>query len=386
MNEATLHVRQTKLFEWYAQVVWPVQRHFVKSQIEKRCQICTISSRCMPLIEGVCQLCREYKEARAGVVDSFGVDGELRCLEDELEEILHNHQHRGEGDYDALVLVSGGKDSALLLHELKRRYPGLRLLGCTVDNGFMSPVACENARSLMLRLGVDHLYHYSAAPLFAEVFRYALLTLGGRGCSEIVDRFDGDLLHDVGRQLAASMRIPLLISGVSWVQVEQIFGIRHFEMPREREFRSRIEQSPGLPKDLSRESQSWLWDPKRYSEDSVARFIFPGYVWRLNEQEIRNQVQELGLIRRGNESPLVTNSSLVLLMGVLDMHNLGYSSFEPEFSQLVRSGKTDRYFWNNVFELLDYCSKSGFMIRNSVEAVLDKLELSAKELGLKNWR
>lgn len=82
-----------------------------------------------------------------------------RDREQELVEILRRHADRGE--YDCLMMLSGGKNSVYVLHLLKKRY-NLRVLAFTFDNGFESPAALENVRRAVDSLQVDSLYFRAA--------------------------------------------------------------------------------------------------------------------------------------------------------------------------------------------------------------------------------
>ena len=52
---------------------------------------------------------------------------------------------------------------------------------------------------------------------------------------------------------------------------------------------------------------------------------------------------------------------------LVDVHQLGYSSFEVEFCRMIREGKADLTHWRNVFELLEYTSRTGMFVRPPVE-------------------
>src|SRR4051812_44638494 len=101
----------TASLESYARHVWPVQRLF--SRIARRCVRCIVSERYTPLESGLCKECRTFSakepiETEESVVglDAFTRDVEAYC-------------GRGEGSYDALLLLSGGKDSAFILHRMR---------------------------------------------------------------------------------------------------------------------------------------------------------------------------------------------------------------------------------------------------------------------------
>jgi hypothetical protein len=152
-------------------------------------------------------------------------------------------------------------------------------------------------------------------------------------------------------------------------------------MPFSHERKKRT-HSAGIPlaETFPPQSLRFWWDPGLYPEDAVARVLFPMYVWRIDEQELRRRVIELGLIQPGHDSPLVTNNTLVPLMGIIDVKNLGYSSFEPEFATLVRAGKTDRRLWLAIFEMLEYSSRSRFLMERLVGHTLRALNLTIEQI------
>jgi hypothetical protein len=250
-----------------------------------------------------------------------------------------------ESKYNALLLLSGGKDSAYILHRIRLEYPELKVLCAIVNNGFMSPVAISNATYLAAKLKTDLVIISSHVDEFAKVLRRAFLDLKGRGSYSIVDYADGDLIFKIGKQVACDMKIPLVIGGLSWVQVQRILGSDDFQIIEE-----------GKPKT-----------------------IFPLVVWRENEQTIRATVRSLELLPKGTDSPIISNSTLALTMSAVDVLNLGCCSFEPEFAQLVREGKTDRKTWLHLFELLEFAPTRGFL-SGELERNLQKMNLSLADI------
>lgn len=369
------HAQRGWLFENYAKYVWPIHRRFVSKHLSERCKKCSLSGKCSPLSQGLCGQCRNQTEPSAEQVDN------IEQITLEFDEMMQSYQGKAAGQFDALILLSGGKDSAFLLYEFKRLYPKLRLLAATVDNGFSSPVALNNVSELVRHFGVDHFFIRPNASLYQTTYSFALTHLGDKGGSEVVDMMHGDLVHDIGRNLAAQLKIPLLISGVSWTQAELVLNVYSFEMPREIELQRR-EASAGfkLNEIYDKQQLNYWWDPNRYAEENVARVILPFYVWRYDEQEIRKKVKDLGLIKRGHDSPLVTNDALIPVINLVDCWRKGYSSFEPEFARMVRLGKTDKKLWQNIFEMLEYSAKTGWMIEKDVVATLKDLGLTKDDV------
>ncbi len=66
-------------------------------------------------------------------------------------------KHKGKGEYDAFVGLSGGKDSTYVLYQLKNKYK-LKVKAWTIDQGFLTSESRERVESIVSELGVDHEY------------------------------------------------------------------------------------------------------------------------------------------------------------------------------------------------------------------------------------
>ncbi|HTD53041.1 MAG TPA: hypothetical protein VK780_08450, partial [Thermoanaerobaculia bacterium] len=216
-------------FMHFALGEWPALRSSVVNELARRCEKCILSEKASPIREGVCEACRG---SSAGG-QPRRAEPDFDALRASLDELLREQGGRGSRAHDALVLYSGGKDSTLLVHKLTTEYPRLRILCLMVDNGFASPVALANTRRVFERIDADHFVYKPRASLFRKTFRHAFTHLGRGGCYGTVDRLDGELTFDIGRNLAASLQIPLLIIGLSGEQCERILGLSNFESPRE---------------------------------------------------------------------------------------------------------------------------------------------------------
>jgi hypothetical protein len=383
MTNAASCIAGARRFHFYAKYLWRFHRCFVRGVLSKRCSVCILSEAYSRLDgNGLCPVCR----ARAASADRRNAPATepAPALARELDELLHQSQGRGSGAYDALVMLSGGKDSALLLHELKHRYPGLRLLALTIDNSFMSPVVGENTSRSVGTLDLAHVTLRPAKSFYLKSFRLACtLREAGHGCFETVDRIDADIGFSLAKIYAATNRIPLLVTGLSWIQVERLFDVRTFEIPPAQAYQ-KITSTLGRPlgQVYDPAEMHYWWDPDRFDQSCWPRFIHPFYVWRHEEQEIRDRVIELGLIKAGNESPLVTNNIIIPMMIAVDYLHLGYASFEPEFATQVRDGRADRVFWRNVFEMLEYAAKTGWMLEDEIDKIAKSLELTRLDVGL----
>jgi hypothetical protein len=381
MESSVQLIRKARLFDFYAKYLWRFHRVVARRYLTPRCKRCINSAIYSALDEnGICGVCREDAEQFADEMPGTQENDEPG----QLAELLSGGAGKGAGNYDALVMVSGGKDSALLLYELVKRFPKLRQLAFTVDNGFMSPVALDNARRYVAKLGIDHFIFRPKPSLYVKSFRYAILHAApDQGSFETVDRVDGQIGFDVCKNFAARNQIPLLLFGFNCIQMRAFFDVDDFQLP------ASLVNKPttmvlGRPlAELYDDSElGYFWDAARFSEVDLPRLVAPLSVWEYNEQTARDKTINLGLIESGSESALVTNNAVVTLMVALDYVRLGYADFEPQFADMVRRGEADRRYWKAVFEMLEYSAKTGWMIADELNRIADSLGIDVTEIGL----
>lgn len=369
-----LFVKEVQQIEFFRDKVWPLVRPFTASYVSERCTKCGISANYSPLENGICEICR-HPQPEEKVVPEVPAA--------ELDLMIHEALQKRAPLYDAVVLFSGGKDSTFLVDRLKEDYPNIRLLALSVDNTFMSPIALENIKKVVKRLNIDHQTVRPKREMMRKMFSYALTHLNSKGCSGTVDQFDGDFIHDTARNVAASLQVPLVFSGLSKAQVETVLELESFCHPLEFEASRRTEVAGITLSDVFNEPEmKWWWDGTQYKKKDIPRIIYPFYVWNIKEEEIKKEVVSKGYIEDGNQSPLLTNNQLIPLMGIVDMVQLGYSSFEPEFCKNVRRGTSDYEHWRNTFEIVEFAARTGLLISSSIDDLLAQLGLTREELKL----
>jgi hypothetical protein len=141
---------------------------------EERCPSCR---RCgLPLGKanvrinrtGVCNYCRFWD----------GTGQTLLAAERGSERLAERlAPFRDRYPYDVGAGLSGGKDSAYVLYRLISDY-GLHVLAVTYDNGFLTPYAHENVRSIVQTTQVEHLFYRPQWEAFRAFYRAALRRLG----------------------------------------------------------------------------------------------------------------------------------------------------------------------------------------------------------------
>ncbi|MEM1126998.1 MAG: amino acid adenylation domain-containing protein [Bacteroidota bacterium] len=147
---------------------------------------------------GLCHLCRRYDLYRDNAEVYF------RPME-ELRRRLTEAQTPDPEGPQALVLLSGGKDSTYMLAKVVEM--GVRAIAFTLDNGYISEGAKDNIRRVTEALGVEHVFGTTAAmnAIFVDSLeRYSNVC---QGCFKTI--------YTLAIRLARRRGIPYIITGLS---------------------------------------------------------------------------------------------------------------------------------------------------------------------------
>ena len=117
---------------------------------------------------GLCNYCRFWDETGASLLD---FERHRHLLVDRMQRF------RGHFHYDAAVGLSGGKDSAYVLHQLTTKYQA-NVLSITFDNGFLTDYAWRNIREIVRASGVDHFVYKPDWQAFRAFYRATVRKLG----------------------------------------------------------------------------------------------------------------------------------------------------------------------------------------------------------------
>lgn len=309
-----------QFLEFLAQKIYPLFSNRVNNPL--RCTQCLLTNEVSYIHnDGVCTECHNFQ---------FKIEKSNKAA-------LKFYERK------AIIMMSGGKDSAYLLSQLIYNYPTVDFTAVLVDNGFMAPNAKKNAIRVCKIFNCPLVIIDQHKNKFYEAFRNALIHLNKQPCYQSIDGVDGDLTFKLVSDYALIHGFKTVVTGLSKEQLHRIFDT-NFHV---------------------------------YIDSNRIRILNPLALWNSNESEIRKYVVENNLIKQAG--PLATNSELVILMGILDTKNLGYSSFEPEFASLIRQGKADREYWVNMFNFLKFATDRGYFdwIANRI---LKKFDLTLKDV------
>lgn len=147
--------------------------------------------------DGVCNLCVEYARTTESAAAA-------KPLETDFIKMLN--MYKSNGEYDCLVMCSGGKDSTAALYYMKKRYK-LNPLAFTFDHSFETEEAMENVRNAVEILGVDFLFFKSdfMKDMFSAIVRTNSKAVICHPCSL--------WYMDITFKMAARFGIPVIIAG-----------------------------------------------------------------------------------------------------------------------------------------------------------------------------
>ena len=111
---------------------------------------------------GVCSICRDY--------DQWTKEWKLNVPQNRknLDRICRNAKAKRK-DFDALVPLSGGKDSSYVLYVASQQL-GLKCLAYSLDFGYLSDYAKKNIENTCRKLGVEHVYYRFNPDLMNRLF------------------------------------------------------------------------------------------------------------------------------------------------------------------------------------------------------------------------
>src|SRR3989454_630158 len=168
---------------------------------------------------GVCNVCRGFDAYVDKAQAYFKTPEALKALVAEMKA-------RRTGDYDCLVLLSGGKDSTYMLDQLCDL--GLTPLVFTLDNGFISEAAKANIRRVVQSLGVELVV--GGTPHMNDIFVDSLKRFANvcNGCFKTI--------YTLATNLAAEKSIRYIVTGLSRGQffetrlTEEVFQREDFDV------------------------------------------------------------------------------------------------------------------------------------------------------------
>ncbi len=323
--------------------------------------------------QGLCRFCREYSD------DSSASDADRGQKVQDLEEALQSC--RGQGEYDCLVPVSGGKDSLYLLYKLKKEYD-LNILAMTTDVN-IPDLAWKNIRRTLHVLDIDHLTFTPSPAFYAKVFRYLLQNQEERGAVYTVSYVYAPLFEGDAVRTALQKGIPLILAGYSPGQPEPERMLYEFS----RELICEADWTPPGLKSSGQFSQAELsrfYNPRQYPRDTrFPRYLAPLHAWDYDQEKVMQEVVRAGLVKQTRHAnPILTNYPINWLLMYSDLKHFGYNPYHPEFSALIRQGKANKTYWRIMTPIVNTMINKKIFLGREVSRSMKWLGLKEEDLAI----
>lgn len=323
----------------------------------------------------VCNLCHDHSEEKSNVDELMRKGRQV-----DLEQAIKTAK-QAKAPYDALVCLSGGKDSLYLLYKLKVEY-GLRVLAFTTDMN-IPPVAWDNIRRAIAKLDVEHLSFRPPQDFYRRFYRFLLQNQEERGAVRTVCYVCAPLFEGYALKAATEKGIPLVFAGYSPGQPDA--DRMTYEFPERT-----IRQTDWTPKELkesglfSEQELALFWNPFYYPAGTkFPRYLAPFHAWDYDQYKNMELVVKLGLAKnKSAASPIESNCHLNWLLMYSDLKNLGYNPYAPEFSALVREGKASKLYWQVMMPIVNTMIKYKIGLGKHVETHLKWLDLKPENLTI----
>jgi N-acetyl sugar amidotransferase len=117
---------------------------------------------------GICKACRSQEE-------KMRINWAHK--REQFREILDHAKAAAGDNYDCMVPISGGKDSAFQLHVLTRVF-GMRPLAVTFSHNWFSKTGWENLWNMVEKLDIDHIMYTPKRGLVNNMARQSLPLIG----------------------------------------------------------------------------------------------------------------------------------------------------------------------------------------------------------------
>jgi tRNA(Ile)-lysidine synthase TilS/MesJ len=176
--------------------------------------------------DGLCNYCKEHTPF-------------VPYNESELLRLIKKAKHK-KRIYDALVPISGGKDSTYVLYLAVKKYK-LKVLTYTFDNGFMSDLAKKNIEISIKKCGVDHIWVKHDLKLIQELYRTALV-YSGEICGICGIGIERSML-----KISEAWKIPVILLGHSPTEANSFTDENIYDQVR---LKAILQGNPNINKEM----------------------------------------------------------------------------------------------------------------------------------------
>ena len=304
-----------------------------------RCSNCVLSASFPGIAfdeQGVCNFCNDktFFSTEAGVIEKAKI---------RIRELFE--EKKSQSEYDAILCFSGGKDSTLALMLAVEHYH-LKVLAFTLDNGFVSPTAVQNIRSVVDRLGVDLVTIRPSSVFFKKLVKASalcniynpktLLRISSV-CNSCIS-----VVNNTALKIAIEKDIPFIITGFTLGQIplNAIIYKNNYKFLQE----SREPYLEKLRKEVGKTVDHYLCIPESILDKvkCYPQTVNILCIENLNETEMIKKIEPCGWNNPGDVDGCSTNCRLNTFNNYVHSRIYQYSPYELELSRLIRKKQLSR--------------------------------------------
>ena len=289
--------------------------------------------------DGLCELCEKFDSAdhRAGIAAAHNQLTETIQYAKDVSASINS-------PYDAIVALSGGKDSCFTLQYLVQKHK-LRCLAITVDNGFLSGQSVENSRLLCEALGVDFVL-WKPNTQFMNSLYVSSLDGENKNKGSIVRASDLcnnciNLINSLMLKEALVRNVPMIAGGYIAGQVPKGTCVMKLRLETLTAFSS-VKNSAVNSMFSLRHYQMHKSDIDRYAAGNTVHVLNPMLSLNYNEEDILASLVKFGW-RRSSDTGNHSSNCRINDLGIkVHLEKYGFHPYEQEIAEQVRTGNLTR--------------------------------------------
>jgi len=319
----------------------------------RRCQNCNLPEGKFNVIlndKGICNYC-EYFEQNKAVVRN--VAGRESLLVKRIQSL------KGKYDYDALIGLSGGKDSTYVAYQMVKKY-NFKVMAVTLDNGFLTDFARESIKKTVQKLGIEHVYYEPDWNIYRKFYKMCVQKMGNpciacsiggyflsiKGCYENKIPFfvHGRTPFQMFRNFYANTRdaflllMKLNVMDHSFAALSKVYGSVNEAM------RQTIGAMADSPQEAKEITDEFFVDSSKLTDEFVPEFLSYFLFEEYDEELIKKHIENVLGWRRPEGDNLLGHYDCALhdAAGYMYRKLHDVDILEPDVAVMVRFGAISR--------------------------------------------
>ena len=279
--------------------------------------------------EGLCNACAIHEKSESDYAKRFASKKFL--------DLIHQ-LNKTSMKYNAIVMLSGGKDSMFLLDLAKNEYH-LKVLAVSVFHPLMNETARENVETICAEREVDLVSIVVDEEEYKKIMHHGIVN---RSAYQLDEFFGCYLCSNIFRwmiiQKAMEYKIPLVLDGSDKSQTEEPYYMDAKRWVRDESFAGK---PLGVFHNIVCDAlgESYQSSQFNFERDSV-RYYYPTIVAPLTFMEVQRYI-----VNKKNMNKIFTNCDAVPFFSVFSIKNYDCVPYIRHYSNELRNG------YSNILQL-----------------------------------